>query len=103
MEKETTPQATASTLVKHVHPYLSNDKILGMMTADLADMYEVSQWFVRTLDEARARTYTQDELHSLLVEIDIQMLTHLTWHLRSLKKYLTKVINVVSGPDENEN
>jgi hypothetical protein len=81
-------------------PYLTKELNESAFFVDLADIYEACTWYVETMGRISDVSLTRDELETVLIDIDVNMLEHLNYHLDSLKKSLPAVLNAISLPED---
>jgi hypothetical protein len=62
---------------------------------DLADIYEVSAWYMSCIEKVIAKpgVCKKDDLVSLLVELQIQLLEHLPYHQKTLKRHIARALS----------
>lgn len=93
-------KSTVRSLVDQLVPFVRDEKLGGRLYADLTDMLEACNWFVAAVGVPRPVPLTREELESLLVDIEVNMLQHLTHHIESLRKDLPAVLEAVGLPDD---
>jgi len=90
---------TIRQLVRQVNAYARDDQLSGRLYVDLVDMLEACRWFVSSMDQL-GEELTRDELESLLIKIDVNVVQHLGFHMRSLKRDMPRVLDAVGRPDD---
>jgi hypothetical protein len=89
-------------LVDRIEAFVPDRQLCGRLYADLTDMLEVCEWFVRTINGIKVEHLTRDELESLLIEIEGNMLRHMTYHLNSFGADLPAVLDAVGLPEDKD-
>lgn len=95
-------ELAASSLVNQLKTFVPDQTLTGRMHADLTDMVEACDWFVSVIGAIADRQLTRDELETLLIDIDINMLQHLAHHLDSLKREMPAILEAIAEPDGDE-
>lgn len=100
MSSATTNQTVA--IVRQLERKLNKHLPVGMnrgaFYADLADIHEISTWYIATLDQLLAsRMLTNEQLEDVLIALDVQLLSHMKFHLASLKKLLPHALKAVDS------
>jgi hypothetical protein len=79
-------------------------KVASAIAVDLADLSDVAsehkkhvRQFLRLAQSAR-----KERVGTLLAEIDVNLLFHADWHLKSLKKNLPKYVRYLHKSSEND-
>ena len=64
------------------------------MFVDLADIWGMSRWYLRYVENllSRERTLSRNELETILIEIEVQFLYHLSYHLKSLRRLVPQAL-----------
>ena len=92
----------ARSLVNQLKAFVPDKALTGSMHADLTDMLEACNWFVSVIGAVANRPLTRDELETLLIDIDVNMLQHLAHHLDSLKRQMPAILESIAEPDGDE-
>ena len=95
-------EPAARSLVDQLKAFVPDQALTGRMHADLTDALEACNWFVSAVGTAAERPLTRDELESLLIDIEANMLQHLAHHLDSLRRDMPAVLDAIAEPDGNE-
>ena len=89
-------------LVDQLKPFIEDKGLRGRLYADLTDILEVCNWFVSAVRADSMKPLTRDELETLLVDFDVNMLQHLAYHLDSLRKDMPAVLDAVGQREDKE-
>ena len=95
MSAQETVRAAAK-LRRRLKSHISEKLCDSGLIVDLADIREIAIWTQRTINKLGARELTTSELQDILVEVDVQLLFHLRYHLRSLANKLPKVLDEIT-------
>ena len=71
----------------------------GRMYADLHDLIEVGEWLSAELKRRGDEPLTADQAESFLVELDVHLVEHATWHLNSLRKDIASALANIASKD----
>jgi hypothetical protein len=93
-------ELAARSLVNQLRAFVPDQALTGRMHADLTDMLEACNWFVSAIGAVADRQLTRDELETLLIDIDVNMLQHLAHHLDSLRREMPAVLDAIADPDD---
>jgi len=90
-------------LTESVKATVVDKELCGRLTVDVTDILEACEWYVRTVGANRSESLSRDELETLLIEIDVNLIQHLSFHLESLRKDLSSVLDAIAlTEDKNE-
>ena len=79
-----------------IGPFMSDRVNSSSMYVDLADIYEISSWYVKIVDEVLSSGSPQKEdVFEMLVGLETQIIRHLSTHIQSLVKSLPRAIACV--------
>jgi hypothetical protein len=92
----------ACSFASHLRAFVPDDAVLGRMRVDLTDMLEACNWFLSAINAAADRPLTRDELETLLIDIDVNMLQHLAHHLDSLRRDMPAALEAIAEPNGDE-
>jgi hypothetical protein len=95
-------ELAARSLVNQLKAFVSDKALTGTMHADLTDMLEACDWFMSAIGAVADRQLTRDELETLLIDIDVNMLQHLAHHIDSLKRQMPSILEAIAEPDGDE-
>jgi hypothetical protein len=95
-------ELAARPLVNQLKAFVPDRALTGRMNADLTDMLEACDWFMSVIGAVADRPLTRDELETLLIDIDVNMLQHLAHHLDSLKRQMPANLEAIAEPDGDE-
>lgn len=93
---------TEKFVVSQIEKLLPDKELCGRLYADLHDMLEACHWFVDKMDAAKGQPLDREQLESLLIDIEVNMLDHLAYHLDSLRKDLPKVLEAIGEDDADD-
>ena len=79
-------------LVDRLTPYISEEEVRSRLRVDLIDLADIARWFLETITKRVGGAISEDDVESLLIEIDVRFIDHATDHMRSLKKLLSGVL-----------
>jgi hypothetical protein len=80
-------------LQQKMSPHLPEKIGRTSLFVDIADAYEACNSFSDVVEDLVSRKrMTRDQLQTALVDVDLHLLEHLTYHLKSLRKHLPKAI-----------
>jgi hypothetical protein len=88
-------------LASQIAPFVVDPAARGRIKVDLADMREACAWYLNALVIAEERRLTRDELESLLIGIEVNVLRHLAFHLDSFMKDLPEVLDAIAQTDDD--
>lgn len=77
-----------SKLVEQLKPYMTDAESYGRLSADFNDLLEACDWLQSLEKRSNAHVFTPSELESLMIEVDVKFIQHVTFHMKSLKKDL---------------
>ena len=93
-------QERTNRLAEQVRPFLGSDEAYSRLRADVHDLAEICEWFLKVACENSARTLSRDELESLLIELDVRFVDHGLFHLQSLKTAINGALEkLADGPE----
>ena len=87
--------------VDQLRTFVPDDVVRGRLYADLTDVLQVCEWFVETMGKVRNQSLSQDELETLLVDIDTNVVQHLGCHLESLRKDMPALLNAIAQNEDD--
>ncbi len=91
----------AERLVEQLRPFLSGDEAYGRLHADFHDLMEICTWFVQLMNSAGRKSLSQDDLEAFLIELDVGLIDHASFHLKSMKKEIEAALGkIADAPDE---
>jgi len=83
-----------------IRPFAVDEVSYGRIYADLVDLLEASEWFVKAIDGLESRDLTQSELEDFLIEVDVKFVDHAFFHLSSLRNDLKAALRNFPVEDE---
>ena len=89
-------------LLDQLEKYTPDRALLGRVQADLTDILEVCEWFESTVNALVQRTLDRDQLESLLIDIEVNLLDHMAYHIKSVKRDMPALLKSVETPDTDE-
>ena len=98
MDTESRLRPLLDQLAKHT----PDRALLGRVQADLTDILEVCKWFEGTVNALVQRRLDRDQLESLLIDIEVNLLDHMAYHIRSVKRDMPALLKSVETPDSDE-
>ena len=85
-------------LQENISPLVSEKVNRAPLMVDIADAYEACQQFIDLINKFNSRKrHTKDQVENLLVEIDVHLLEHLTYHLKSLRKEVPRALKSLAS------
>jgi hypothetical protein len=97
MDKEPL-RSNITALLDALDGHIPDEDTRGRLSVDLQDLVEASRWLLSTLQGVGSRAHTDDELESLLIDLEVRYLDHATYHIKSLRAALTAVLRTF--PDD---
>ena len=88
------------TFIEQLEPYASDREAYGPLCADFHDLREACEWFLSAAKANEAKALTSSELQDLLIDIDVHFVEHASFHLKSFRKELAKVLNKFPAGDD---
>ena len=75
----------------------------GAFYGDLTDIYGICIWYLEIMEHLmNSRSVNREMLEDVFVELDVQLLEHMRFHLKSQKKLLPQALRAVaSSPRKN--
>lgn len=102
--KDLSPEQTVhlvSDLKGKMSPYLTDNMNQSQLFVDIADAYEACCRFIAIVDDISSKETLQvDQLEAFLVDVDVHLLEHLAYHLKSLRKLVPKAIDSLGSGDK---
>ncbi len=92
----------AEQLLKQLQPFTRDEDAYGKLHADLHDMIEICEWFLQTMDSVRQKQLSRDEIESLLIELEVNLVDRGGFHLKSLKKGIAEALRQISEKEDRE-
>lgn len=89
-------------LLDQLGKHIEDHALLGRVQADLTDILEVCEWFELVVDSSGQRGLDREEAESLLIDIEINLLDHLAYHLKSMKRDMPALLKMIERPDSRE-
>jgi hypothetical protein len=86
-------------VVDQLRPFLTDDAMYGRMHADLHDLIEVGEWLSAESSRRGDEPLTADQAETFLVELDVHLVEHATWHLNSLRKDIASALANIASRD----
>lgn len=100
MENGQAKSSNIKYLVAQIGVFVSDEEILGRLYTDLLDAREACEWFIENINIDGNKQMKRNELEDWLIDLDVNMLTHLVYHLKSIKKVLPTVLEAVAEPED---
>jgi hypothetical protein len=86
-------------LLDQLGKHTANRALLGRLEADLIDILEECEWFEATVNSLGQRGLDRDQLESLLIDIEVRLLDHMAYHIKSMKSDMPALLKMVETPD----
>lgn len=86
-------------LLDQLGKHIADRALLGRVQVDLIDMLEACRWFDAEIGSLHQRGLNRDELESLLIDIEVKLLDHMSYHIKSMKSDMPKLLKAVETPD----
>ncbi|NRF69155.1 hypothetical protein HLB44_19350 [Aquincola sp. S2] len=90
MENERIPLSLA--FIEQLRPFAKDEASYGRVYADLRDLLEASSWLLATAAGCEGRSLQPDEIETLLIEIDVKFVQHVSFHIKSLSRELESML-----------
>ncbi|QNK69471.1 hypothetical protein [Variovorax sp. PAMC26660] len=87
---------------KELDKYSLDENLSGRIFVDLSDIFEACKWFVDTIESEKFESLSQDELETLLINIDVNLIQHISYHLESLRKDFPVVLDAIGLPEDKD-
>lgn len=87
-------------IVHQLSHYVRDKEVEGRVSADLSDIAEVCNWLLKKLESVDARSWSRDELESFLIDLDVNVLQHLDFHLKSMRNDLPGLLRAVASEED---
>jgi hypothetical protein len=85
--------------VKQLREYAPDAVTYGRLSADFTDLLRASEWLLSVAKQSSGRHLEPSELESLLIDIDVKFVQHVSFHLKSLRKDVAAVLKRFPGND----
>ncbi len=79
-------------LIDQLKPYAPDADTHARVRVDFMDLADICQWFLDEIAKHAGSTLSQDQLEEFLIEIDVNFIQHIEFHLRSLQKTLPRIL-----------
>ena len=76
-------------LVDQIEKYV-DDNLYGQIHVDLMDMIEICESYIRTIEDKKEMT--EGELENFIINLEVNLIDHAQFHLKSLRKGLRRVL-----------
>ena len=87
--------------LKDIESYIVDPNLYGRMRVDLNDIIEASEWLLSTMSNQSKLPLTADVAEDFLIELDINYVQHVTFHLNTLRMDIASVLEHISNLDES--
>lgn len=85
-------------LRNRLEPFFPEPLNNSQVFIDLADIYEISQLYIKLIDEmVSSESYSEMEANQFAYSLDTHVVEHLNYHLASLKNLMPDVIDAVES------
>ena len=86
-------------LQENISPFFPEKVNRTSLFVDIADAYEACQEFIDLINKFNSqKRYTKDQIENLMIEIDVHLLEHLTYHLKSLRREVPRALKALTRP-----
>jgi hypothetical protein len=93
----------AERLIEQLRPFVSGEEAYGRLYADFHDLMEICAWFLQLMNADDRKQLSRDDLEKLLIELDIGLIDHASFHLKSMKKEINAALDkLANDPDEDQ-
>jgi hypothetical protein len=92
----------AERLIEQFRPFARDDDAFGRLRADFHDMMEICAWFLRVMNSAERKPLSRDDIEALLIEIDVGLIDHASFHLKSMKTEIEAALGKLADADDEE-
>lgn len=90
----------AERLVQQLRPFMSGEEAYGRLHADFHDLMEICAWFLQLMNAAERKPLSRDDLETFLIELDVGLIDHASFHLKSMKKEIEAALGkLADAPD----
>ena len=86
---------SGQSVIAQIENLLPDKELSGRLHADLTDMLEACRWFVSKVGADESALLDREQMESLLIDIEVNMLDHFGYHLDSFRKDLPKLLEAV--------
>ena len=87
-----------SDLKRKLAPHLTDSLNQSQLFVDMADAYAACCSFIAIVDDISTVEFLQtDQVETFLVDVDVHLLEHLTYHLESLRKLIPEAVDFLAG------
>jgi hypothetical protein len=85
-------------------PKLSEESNASALYTDLADMYGICIWYSEYIEKlfASRKRHTADELETMLIEFEVQLIDHFAYHAKSLKRLMPRLLKEINSESDNK-
>ena len=77
-----------------------DEQIVSKVRVDLVDMLEACRWYSQTIENLPESPVNREQLEDFLIAVDVQMLTHLAYHIDSLRKSMPTLLDAIGVPND---
>ncbi len=78
--------------VQQLKEYAPDADTYGRLSADVHDLLQASEWLLSVTKQSSGKRLEPSELESLLIDIDVKFVQHVSFHLKSLRKDIAAVL-----------
>ena len=78
-----------------------DEQTISKVRVDLTDMLEACCWYSKTIESLPESPLSRDQLEDFLIAVDVQILTHLAYHIDSLRKSMPTLLDAIGVPDDD--
>lgn len=90
----------AERLVQQLRPFMNGEEAYGRLRADFHDLMEICAWFLQLMNAAERKPLSRDDLETFLIELDVGLIDHASFHLKSMKKEIEGALGkLADAPD----
>ena len=84
-------------LKRKISPCLTDVLNQSQLYVDIADSYEACSSFVSLVDDFLSRdTVLADQVETFLVDLDVHLLEHLAYHMKSLRRLIPAALDFLA-------
>lgn len=78
-----------------------DEQTISKFRVDLTDILEACKWYSTEIEKLPKSPLTREQLEDFLIAIDVQILSHLSYHIESLRNTLPKLLEAIAIQDED--
>ncbi|GAB2175294.1 hypothetical protein [Dongia sp. agr-C8] len=96
------PKLRGQPFIEQVKPYLADEETFGRFCADINDLIEACEWFLKHTNLEPGRVLSPSELQALLIDIETAFVEHAAYHINSLGSEIESALESLSEVVEDD-